>query len=160
MPEVFVGMGSNVEPHTHFRLAMGELESRFGPVDRSSVWSTEAVGFTGDAFLNMVLGWQTDLELQQLMQALGEVEMLCGRRRGDKRFGPRTMDLDLLLYGDEIHQKPPLPRPEILEYGFVLGPLAELAPGKEHPTLKLTFGQLWDQRRQAMPAMTPVTMQW
>jgi 2-amino-4-hydroxy-6-hydroxymethyldihydropteridine diphosphokinase len=70
------------------------------------------------------------------------------------------MDLDLLLYGDEIHQKPPLPRPEILEYGFVLGPLAELAPGKKHPTLKLTFGQLWDQRRQAMPAMTPVTMQW
>jgi 2-amino-4-hydroxy-6-hydroxymethyldihydropteridine diphosphokinase len=160
MPEVFVGVGSNVEPERYFPMAIAELDRRFGRVRRSTVWRTEAVGFSGEPFLNMVAGWQTDLDLEALIQVLGEVEVMCGRRRDDKRFGPRTMDLDLLLYGDEIHDSPPLPRPEILEYGFVLGPLAELVPDKVHPVLRQSFGQLWAGKRAGMPAMQAVTMEW
>jgi 2-amino-4-hydroxy-6-hydroxymethyldihydropteridine diphosphokinase len=160
MPEVFVGVGSNVNPEHYFPMAVRELDRRFGPLRRSTVWRTQAVGFAGDSFLNMVLGWRTQLGLDALVRALGEVEQLCGRRRGDKRFGPRTMDLDLLLYGDEIHDSPPLPRPEILEYGFVLGPLAELVPDTLHPRLGESFGRLWEQKRATMPAMEAVTMEW
>ncbi|MCJ7556774.1 MAG: 2-amino-4-hydroxy-6-hydroxymethyldihydropteridine diphosphokinase [Gammaproteobacteria bacterium] len=160
MPEVFVGVGSNVEPEANFRKAISELNHRFGEVVRSAVLRTKAVGFDGDAFLNMVVSWQTDMALEPLMRVLGEVEVLCGRSRNDKRFGPRTMDLDLLLYGDEIHESPPLPRPEIMEYGFVLGPLAELSPMKRHPILDKTFHELWQEKRDGMPPMESVSMQW
>ena len=160
MPEVFVGVGSNVDPEMNFRRAIREMDRRFGAVVRSEVLRTEAVGFDGDAFLNMVVSWQTDLDLESLVQALGEIEVLCGRSRNDKRFGPRTMDLDLLLYGDEIHDTPPLPRPEIMEYGFVLGPMAELSPGTRHPILGKTFHELWEEKRDGMPEMEAISMRW
>ena len=160
MPEVFVGVGSNVDPEGNFRKAVSELDHRFGEVLRSAVLRTEAVGFDGDAFLNMVVSWQTDMALESLMQVLGEVEVLCGRNRNDKRFGPRTMDLDLLLYGDEIHDSPPLPRPEIMEYGFVLGPLAELSPMRRHPILDKTYQELWSEKRDGMPPMESYSMPW
>ena len=160
MPEVFVGVGSNVDPEANFRKAISELDRRFGKVVRSAVLRTEAVGFDGDAFLNMVVSWQTDMALEPLMQVLGEVEVLCGRSRNDKRFGPRTMDLDLLLYGDEIHESPPLPRPEIMEYGFVLGPLTELSPMRRHPISHKTFQDLWREKRDRMPPMKSFSMQW
>lgn len=160
MPEVFVGVGSNVDPELNFVRAIREMDARFGSVRRSKVLRTEAVGFDGDAFLNMVVSWRTDMALDDLMAALGEIEVLCGRSRNDARFGPRTMDLDLLLYGDEIHDTPPLPRPEILEYGFVLGPLAELSPMRMHPILGKTFQDLWLEKRDDMPAMETVSMPW
>lgn len=160
MPEVFVGVGSNVDPELNFVRAIREMDARFGSVRRSKVLRTEAVGFDGDAFLNMVVSWRTDMALDDLMAALGEIEVLCGRSRNDARFGPRTMDLDLLLYGDEIHDMPPLPRPEILEYGFVLGPLAELSPMRMHPILGKTFQDLWLEKRDDMPAMEAVSMPW
>jgi 2-amino-4-hydroxy-6-hydroxymethyldihydropteridine diphosphokinase len=160
MPEVFVGVGSNVDPEANFRKAISELDRRFGEVARSAVLRTKAVGFDGDTFLNMVVSWQTDMALAPLMQVLGEVEVLCGRSRNDKRFGPRTMDLDLLLYGNEIHDSPPLPRPEIMEYGFVLGPLAELSPFRRHPILDKTFNELWEEMRDRMPPMESFSMRW
>ena len=160
MPEVFVGVGSNVDPEMNFVRAIREMDARFGSVRRSRVLRTEAVGFDGDDFLNMVVSWRTDMALDDLMAALGEIEVLCGRSRNDTRFGPRTMDLDLLLYGDEIHDTPPLPRPEILEYGFVLGPLAELSPMRMHPILGKTFQDLWLEKRDDMPAMEAVSMPW
>ena len=160
MPEVFVGVGSNVDPEMYFVRAIREMDRRFGLVRRSAVLRTEAVGFDGDAFLNMVVSWRTDLALDELMAALGEIEVLCGRSRNDMRFGPRTMDLDLLLYGDEIHDTPPLPRPEIMEYGFVLGPLAELSPMRQHPALGKSFQDLWQEKRDGMPVMEIVSMPW
>lgn len=160
MPEVFVGVGSNVDPEMNFVRAIREMDARFGSVRRSRVLRTEAVGFDGDDFLNMVVSWRTDMALDDLMAALGEIEVLCGRSRNDTRFGPRTMDLDLLLYGDEIHDTPPLPRPEIVEYGFVLGPLAELSPMRKHPIVGKTFQELWLEKRDDMPAMETVSMPW
>ncbi|MDH3400698.1 MAG: 2-amino-4-hydroxy-6-hydroxymethyldihydropteridine diphosphokinase [Chromatiales bacterium] len=160
MPEVFVGVGSNVDPEMNFVRAIREMDARFGSVRRSRVLRTEAVGFDGDDFLNMVVSWRTDMALDDVMAALGEIEVLCGRSRNDTRFGPRTMDLDLLLYGDEIHDTPPLPRPEIVEYGFVLGPLAELSPMRKHPIVGKTFQELWLEKRDDMPAMETVSMPW
>lgn len=158
MPEVFVGMGSNVEPERYFPMALAELERRFGPIRRSTVLRTAAVGFDGDAFLNMVVGWETGLSVEALMAELAAVEVHCGRTRADQRFGPRTMDLDLLLYGNRVSEVPPLPRPEILEYDFVLGPLAELVPETPHPVLGLTFGRLWEERRGQISPMEAVSI--
>ena len=142
--EVFVGIGSNVEPERRVLQSVKLLRERFGMIRLSPVYRNAAVGFEGDDFLNMVVAFGTDLEVTQLNAALHEIELACGRERGAARFAPRTMDLDLLLYGDRVSAAPvKLPRPEILKYAFVLKPLADLAPDRRHPGTDSTYAELW-----------------
>lgn len=142
--EAFVGIGSNVEPERRVRQAVKLLRERFGAVRLSPVYRNAAVGFEGDDFLNMVVAFATDLEVAPLNTALDEIEFACGRERGAARFAPRTMDLDLLLYGDRVSQAPVvLPRQEVLKYAFVLKPLADLAPQRRHPGTDSTYTELW-----------------
>ncbi|MBU6421626.1 MAG: 2-amino-4-hydroxy-6-hydroxymethyldihydropteridine diphosphokinase, partial [Gammaproteobacteria bacterium] len=76
--------------------------------------------------------------------ALDDIERQCGRIRGGPRFAPRTLDLDLLLYGDLISATPVrLPRPEILKYAYVLKPLVDLAPERRHPLTGKSFAEHW-----------------
>jgi 2-amino-4-hydroxy-6-hydroxymethyldihydropteridine diphosphokinase len=137
MTRVFVSIGSNVEREHHVRNAIGALRARFGVVCVSKVYETIAVGFLGDPFLNLVAGFDTDLELEELVDELRDVETCNGRRRTEKRFGPRTLDIDVLLFGDVICDEDPieLPRSEITRQAYVLLPLAELAPNAQHPIL-------------------------
>ena len=160
MPEVYVGVGSNVEPERHVREAIVELERRFGQLSLSTVYRTEPVGFVGDPFLNMVVGFRSSLGIARLLEVLHEIETQCGRKRSEQRFGPRSMDLDLLLYGDTVSEDPPLPRPEIMQYPFVLGPLSEIAGGRIHPGNSMTYAELWAEKRELYPAMAAVSMQW
>ncbi len=142
---VYVGIGSNIAPERHVREALRALEARFGPIRRSRVYRTPAVGFNGDDFLNLVVGFETDEDVEAVADALREIEDAAGRRRGAERFAPRTLDLDLLLYGGAIMRRGrlQLPREEILEQAFVLGPLAELAPELIHPQLGRSLAALW-----------------
>lgn len=142
--EAFVGIGSNVEPERRVRQAVKLLRERFGAIRLSPVYRNVAVGFEGDDFLNLVAAFGTELEVAPLNAALDEIELACGRERGAARFAPRTMDLDLLLYGDRVSGAPvALPRQEVLKYAFVLKPLADLAPDRRHPGTDSSYAELW-----------------
>jgi 2-amino-4-hydroxy-6-hydroxymethyldihydropteridine diphosphokinase len=145
MPEVFVSIGSNVEREKHIPSALEELEKRFGRLSVSSVYESEAVGFQGDPFYNLVVGFESEAPAQEIARMLGEIESLHGRTRESKKFAPRTLDLDLILYGDLIIQegKLRLPREEITQYAFMLEPLAEIAHDRRHPVLGRSYGELW-----------------
>ena len=158
---VYVSVGSNVDRARHVRAAVSGLRHRFGPCRLSSVYETEAVGFSGDPFYNLVVGFRTAEPPEAVAACLRELEVAAGRRRDGPRFGPRTLDLDLLLYGAQVRDDPALrlPRPEILEQAFVLGPLAELAPELVHPTAGRTLGELWAAMRPRAPALRPVHLE-
>ena len=148
----YISVGSNVEPVRHIEGAMRALVSRYGRVRASRTYQTPAAGFEGEDFLNLVLGIETDEPIADVMAFLREVETAEGRVRGGPRFAPRTLDLDLLTYGDTVSAQPGpvLPRADILEYNFVLGPLAELAGAETHPAVGRTYAELW----AAMQAVT------
>jgi 2-amino-4-hydroxy-6-hydroxymethyldihydropteridine diphosphokinase len=143
MTRAYVGIGSNVEPERHMVMAVQALRGRFGTLTLSPFYKNKAVGFEGDDFLNGVIGLDTDLEVPALKAALDEVELACGRQRGAARFAPRTLDLDLLLFGDEVDAAAKLPRADILRYAFVLKPLADIAAAGRHPVTGRTYAEHW-----------------
>jgi 2-amino-4-hydroxy-6-hydroxymethyldihydropteridine diphosphokinase len=142
---VYVSVGSNIESARNLRRALREMERRFGTLARSSVYRTAAIGFDGEDFLNLVVGFDTALEPADVIAALDEIESGAGRERRAGRFASRTLDLDLLLYGNIVVDEPGLqvPRADILRYAFVLGPLAELAPDLVHPVERVAMRELW-----------------
>ncbi len=157
--DVFVSAGSNIDPEHHLRAACRSIAERFGPLSLSSVYRTTAVGFDGDDFLNLVLSFSTVLDVRAVKAALDEIEARAGRRRGDSSFAPRTLDLDLLLYGDAVLDEPGLrvPRADILDYAFVLAPIAELQPGLRHPVDGRSMSELWaafDGSRQGIERLS------
>jgi 2-amino-4-hydroxy-6-hydroxymethyldihydropteridine diphosphokinase len=143
--DVYISAGSNVEPEKNLRLACKELEGTFGPLSRSSVYRTKAIGFDGDDFLNMVICFSTRDGLDRIVAELERIELLSGRKQAASAFSPRTLDLDLLLYGEHVLDDPrlSLPRTDITKYAFVLGPMAELAPDLRHPGSGKTMRDLW-----------------
>ncbi|HEY3643792.1 MAG TPA: 2-amino-4-hydroxy-6-hydroxymethyldihydropteridine diphosphokinase [Gammaproteobacteria bacterium] len=143
MTRAYVGIGSNVEPERHIVMAIQALRGRFGLLTLSPLYQNEAVGFEGDDFLNGVIGLDTDLDVPSLKTALDEVELACGRQRGAARFAPRTLDLDLLVYGDTVDAAAKLPRGDILRYAFVLKPLADIAAVESHPVTGKTYAEHW-----------------
>lgn len=145
MPEIWVSVGSNMNREANICAAMHELGARFGELKCSPVYETEAVGFTGAAFLNMVLGLRTDLELGEVRSVLRDIEHAQGRTRDGQKFGSRTLDLDLLTYGDHVDESLDIPRSEIMHYAFVLGPLADVDPGGRHPQIGRTYARLWQE---------------
>ena len=151
MPQVYVAAGSNVAPERHLARAVAELAREF-PGARFSPWyRNRAAGFEGDDFINLVAGFDTDLPVRQALERLHAIEMLCGRPRAAPRWAPRTMDLDVLLYGNLVCDEEglKLPRPDLLKRAYMLGPLAALAPEVVHPVAGLTIGELWGRFDQA-----------
>jgi 2-amino-4-hydroxy-6-hydroxymethyldihydropteridine diphosphokinase len=154
VPQVYVAAGSNVEPERHMRRAVAELEREFPGLRLSSWYRNRAAGFDGDDFINLVAGFSTALPVKAVLERLHAIESRCGRGRDAPRWAPRSMDLDVLLYGDLVCELPELklPRPDLLKRAYMLGPLAELAPGVRHPTAGLTIGELWQRfDREAHP---------
>ena len=145
MHAVYVAAGSNVEPEHNLTLASRELCREFPDVRFSPWYQNRAVGFEGADFINFVAGFSTSLPIEDVLPRLHAIETLCGRPRGAPRWAPRSMDLDMLLFGDLVRDEPKLklPRPDLLKRAFMLGPLADLAPDLVHPTLRVTIGELW-----------------
>jgi 2-amino-4-hydroxy-6-hydroxymethyldihydropteridine diphosphokinase len=142
VPRVFVGLGSNLgDREQTLEAALAELAADPGIelLAVSRLIETEPVGYTAQPpFLNGVAALETELPARDLLDRLLELERRFGRRREDvPPQGPRTLDLDLLLYGEAEIDEPGLsvPHPRLHERGFVLGPLAEVAPGLEVPGL-------------------------
>ncbi len=145
MPAVYVAIGSNVDPERNLALAMRELRREFPDVRFSPWYRNRAVGFEGADFINCVAGFTTGLPIDEVLSRLHAIEALCGRPRDAPRWAPRSMDLDVLLYGDVVCDTPrlKLPRPDLLKRAFMLGPLAALAPDVVHPLEKVTIAELW-----------------
>jgi len=162
MPQVFVGVGSNVERDASIRAGVADLRAHYGELRLSSVYESEAVGFAGDAFYNLVVGFDTQESIDTVADVLAAIEDRNGRLRGGEKFTPRTLDLDLLLYGDEIvsTERFHVPRDEILRYAFVLWPLAEIAPDLRHPQTGESFAQLWKSFDKGGPALGPIPFSW
>lgn len=158
MPICFVSIGSNVERERNVRGARCALHEAFGPLLLSAVYETDAVGFAGDPFYNLVAGFFTELPAADVANILTGIEAVHGREHGGKRFAPRTLDLDLLLYGDTVIVESglTLPRPEIETYAFMLGPLAEIAHDLRHPSGGETYATTWERSKKsgARPART------
>ncbi len=142
MPEVFVGLGSNARPVLHLALACEALRALLAEAVFSGVYESSAVGRGEGRYLNMVAGGHSALAPASLQAALREIEHRAARMRGGAEV---TLDLDLLLYGDEVNPALRLPRADVLEHAFVLGPLAEVAPGRRHPLTGRTLGEHWAQ---------------
>jgi len=152
MPRVYVSIGSNLEPERNVRRCVAALEAQFAPIIRSPVYVNPAVGFAGDDFYNLVVGFETSLGIAELKARLRAIEDAQGRQRGPHKFAPRTLDLDLITYGDEVHAKPDLtlPHPDILAYPFVLKPLADIAPHEYHATARETYAACGGVRRNTV----------
>jgi 2-amino-4-hydroxy-6-hydroxymethyldihydropteridine diphosphokinase len=160
MPRAYISIGSNIAPAAHVRAALELLAGSFGPLLCSGVYRTPAVGFEGEDFLNMVVGIDTHLSPTALAQRLREFEDQCGRVRGGARFSARTLDLDVLTYAQEVLDSATLtlPRQEITEQAFVLGPLAEIAGRERHPVLGRTYHDLWLAMQATTPSLARVSL--
>ena len=147
MAQVFLSLGSNIEAEMNIRSSLRILKDLYPDMMVSSVYESEAVGFQGDNFLNLVVAFNTELSVQGLHDELNELEELHGRLRGQESFMARTLDIDLLLYDDLILEEEGLhiPRREIEEYAFVLLPLTELAPDLAYPFTGETYSEMWER---------------
>lgn len=157
--DVYVSAGSNVAPVENLRLACRELRKCFGELEISGVYRNPAVGFAGDDFLNLVLRFRTAESPAAIIAELERLHVLAGRVRGPDPFSSRTLDLDLLLYGDAVLSDSVIrvPREDISKYVFVLGPLAELAPELRHPLTGETMAELWAAFDQSVHPLQRVT---
>ncbi len=158
MTTIYISLGSNVEREYHVKRGLEALASAFNlpfhTLKLSSLFESEAIGFSGKPFYNMVIALECQLSVEQVATILREIEFSYGRSVNAKKFSPRTLDLDLLLFDDLITETPAqLPRDEIDKNAFVLWPLSEIAPDLIHPTLNKSYQSLWqdyDKSRQQL----------
>ena len=126
----------------------------------STAYQNPAVGFEGEDFINLVAGFQTDWPLSEILARLHAIEAACARPRDAPKWGPRSMDLDVLTCGELVGEFPGavLPRPDLLQKPYMLGPMAELAPALRHPTDGRSMRELWAAMGGA-EALRPVSLE-
>lgn len=161
MSRVYISIGSNIERYRHVTAALDALAEWFGDLVISPVYESESVGFDGSDFLNLVVGINTVVSVGELTRRFKQLEAENGRKAGAPKFSPRTLDLDILTYGDASGNKEgvELPRSEILKNAFVLRPLADIAPDERHPVCGQSYRQLW-QDYDTGQKLWPVDFSW
>jgi 2-amino-4-hydroxy-6-hydroxymethyldihydropteridine diphosphokinase len=147
MNRIYLSLGSNLgDRRLNLKKGIGLLEQLTGkPGAISSIYETEPWGCDSDLnFYNQVIELFTPLRPLPLLEAIHEAEKKCGRERSAIRYAPRTLDIDILFYGDSVIDLPELkvPHPNLQERQFVLVPLAEIAPQFVHPLLNKDMEQL------------------
>ena len=144
MARVYVSVGSNIDRDRNIAMALRLLEASFGPLRRSSVYESEAVGFDSAPFYNLVVGFAASETPREIHDVLHCIEEASGRVR-TTGLSARTLDLDLLLYDELVTEADGmmLPRQDITRYAFVLAPLAEIAGTLRHPVTGERYADLW-----------------
>lgn len=158
---ILISVGSNIDRDYYIRASVDALNHYFDDVCHSSVYESEAVGFSGSPFYNMVVKARTCHSIEEVCRILKLIEKNHGRKHGEKKFCSRTLDLDLLTYDNKVTATPvTLPREEILYNAFVLWPLAELVPHHTHPETGLTYAAMWDAFDKQKQKLWPVNFTW
>lgn len=156
MVSVALSLGSNIRRYFYINRALDALEQTFGDILVSPVYESAAVGFNGSPFLNLIVIVETSQSLMAVIKNLKQIENDNGRDRSRPKFAARTIDIDVVTYGDLAGEVDgiSLPRPELFANAFVLLPLVDLWADKPVPGLALNFSQLWqrqgDQGQQLM----------
>ncbi|NRB38970.1 MAG: 2-amino-4-hydroxy-6-hydroxymethyldihydropteridine diphosphokinase [Pseudomonadales bacterium] len=145
MAQVYLSLGSNIQQRKNIRSCIAVLEECFGELTLSPVYESEAVGFAGDNFFNLVVKINTELSVGDLLVCLRKIEDDHGRIRKCERFSARTLDIDILTYDDVVGtiDGVELPRDEILKNAFVLWPMADVAADVKHPLTHKTYAHHW-----------------
>ncbi|MGX1024053.1 2-amino-4-hydroxy-6-hydroxymethyldihydropteridine diphosphokinase [Psychroflexus sp. MBR-150] len=148
LTSVYIALGSNQgQREVYLQKAIEAIFTKIGSVTHiSSVYETPAWGFEGEAFYNACIKVKTRLKAQQVLKELQEIEITLGRRRHSKRYQNRTIDLDILFFGDDYiaDSNLKIPHPELSKRDFVLFPLADIATQKTHPILNQNIEKLKD----------------
>lgn len=158
---VYISVGSNIDRERYITVALDALADWFGDLAISPVYESEAVGFDGSPFFNLVVAVETDLPVAELSRRFKQLEADNGRHRNAPKFSARTLDLDILTYDgltgcvDGVE----LPRAEILRNAFVLRPLADIAPEDRHPVCLQSYRELW-QAYDRDQKLWPVAFVW
>jgi 2-amino-4-hydroxy-6-hydroxymethyldihydropteridine diphosphokinase len=154
--EVFLGLGSNIQPQQNVPACLARLREGFAQMRVSPIYACEPVGFVGGMFWNLVVSLHTQLSLPELLQRLRAIELALGRPVQAKKYVDRTIDIDLLTFGEFVGQlgEVQVPRPAMLQQAFVLGPLAALAPTAVHPVCNTSYQALWQDYLALYPAQT------
>lgn len=147
MPYGYISVGSNIDKRKNVLASLLALRQQFGELVVSSIYESEAVGFSGASFYNCIVGFSSELDVKDVARQLRQIEVDNGRTRSCTKFSPRTLDLDLILYGDLVVNdgRLQIPRDEIERYAFVLEPLAEVAPTLKHPISQISYAELWEK---------------
>jgi len=155
MARVYVSLGSNVDREIKIRQAVDLLREYFKEIDLSPVYDSAAVGFDGSNFLNLVAGFDTDLEVAAVATVFHDIEDQLGRDRTLPKFASRPIDLDILTYDDMVLDIPGIriPRPEILHNAFVLKPLQDIAGDRLHPESGESYALLWQRMAETAPRL-------
>jgi 2-amino-4-hydroxy-6-hydroxymethyldihydropteridine diphosphokinase len=162
MATVYLGLGSNESPEANLRLAIRELQERYGELAISSIYRSTAVGFDGADFLNLALRLQCKDSPLAICDDIERIHDLAGRARDSDKWESRSLDIDLLLYDDLVLDERPVhvPRDDILRYSFVLRPLAELAPHQVHPVTGKTMLEHWQEFDASSHPLEEVSIDW
>lgn len=145
MSTAWLGLGSNVNAEENIQAAIDALREQFETVVLSPSYTSSAVGFDGDDFINLVARVETGMSPLALRQYLRDLEDRYGRKRDVPKFSDRSLDIDILLYDDLVLFSPVLeiPRAEITKFAHVLKPLADLDPDLLHPTERRRMADIW-----------------
>jgi 2-amino-4-hydroxy-6-hydroxymethyldihydropteridine diphosphokinase len=143
MTHVFVGIGSNIDRQKNVQGGIAALSEEFGDLTISPVFESKPFGFEGDDFYNLVVGFNTQLDIENVNGLLRDIEFQFGRHRTESHFSSRTLDIDLLLYGNLVSDEHHVPRHDVTDYSFVLCPLAMIAPDLKHPVSGQSLRDLW-----------------
>ena len=162
MALIYLSLGSNVEAQRNIEAALDALADTFGELIISSVYESEAVGFEGDSFYNLVVGIHSAQAVGELSKILKAIEDLQGRDRTAPKFGARSLDIDILTVDDRVGviDGVAIPRDEVLKNAFVLQPLAEIAPTTVHPQMGISFLQLWQDFDKNKQKLWPIEFIW
>jgi len=162
MARLTLSLGSNQQADYHIGQALDGLQREFGELVLSSVFESEAVGFDGGNFLNMVVAVQTDRDLLDISAAIKAMEVANGRLRNPVKFSSRTLDIDILTYDELLgeHHGIKLPRPEITENAFVLWPMSEICGDQTDPHSGRRYRELWQAYDKTRQQLWPVDFHW
>lgn len=143
MTRIVLGLGSNINREKNIVNAVQAIRVEYGQLEISPIYETSPVGFTGAAFLNLVVGFNSSASVEKIRADMQDIETSLGRAKGPKALDDRVLDIDLLLYGNISRPEFNIPRDEITKYAFVLKPLSDLYPDTVHPNLGETFLDMW-----------------
>ncbi len=156
---IFLSLGSNVDREHNINAAVKALKAAFGNLTISPIYECAAEGFDGDPFWNLAVAAHTTLRPGAVDRELKQIEAKLGRERAGKpKFSDRTIDIDLVLYGNltGIVDGIELPRDEIDRYPFVLKPIVDIAPDLLHPIRQQTLAHCWKTMKPSRQSLVRI----